>query len=114
VPDSRQDNKQNESKTAVAEQETKKPVVVAETLATLPNVIGSVTANILTALVSGDESAKGEAVKAGRRQIRMWYESQSVEDRKEIAKGVRRLGEQYKQVSEQLHLDIVTLAMQDL
>ena len=112
------DQKTGEIKMTVMEQEAKKPVTKLGAVyydeVTLPNLIGKVTASILTALASGIDSVKGEAVTAGRREIRLWYESQSVEDRKEIAKNVRRIGEQYKQVSEQLHLDIVTLAMQDL
>ena len=81
---------------------------------TLPELVGQITTKILTALESPDQGAKGAVVADGRRDLRVWYESQSVEHRQEIAKKSRKTIENFKSVAEQLWSDIGLLVAQDL
>ncbi len=81
---------------------------------TLPELVGNITTRILTALDGQDQGDKGIVVAAGRRDLRLWYEAQSVENRKDIAKAARKTIENFKSVSEQLWSDIGFLVAQDL
>lgn len=81
---------------------------------TLPEVVGRITTDVLTALDGQDQGVKGVAVAAGRRDLRLWYEAQSVENRRDIAKAARKTIENFKSVAEQLWSDIGLLVAQDL
>lgn len=98
---------------AVGEDKTA-TVVVVEDNRTLPQVIGEATTTILTALQSTDSAVKQAAVSSARSSLRIWYEAQPLTDRKELAKSVRKTGENFKSVAEQVWADIVSLCMQDL
>ena len=81
---------------------------------TLPELVGQITTRILIALDGQDQGEKGVVVSAARKDLRLWYEAQSVENRKEVAKSARKTIENFKSVSEQLWSDIGFLTAQDL
>lgn len=80
----------------------------------LPTLVGMVTKRMLAALQSTDPTVKTGEVASARRELRIWYEGQPTENRKDIAKNTRKLGEQFKQIAEQINQDIVALSFQDL
>jgi ribosome recycling factor len=46
--------------------------------------------------------------------LRLWYESQSVENRKEVAKDAKKTMENFKLVAEQCFQELVMLTLSDI
>jgi hypothetical protein len=79
----------------------------------MTELLGRIVTRILGALEKEDVGERQAELMAARRELRIWYESQSVAERKEVVRHVRKTAENFKQVAEQIHVDIVSLLMQD-
>jgi hypothetical protein len=81
---------------------------------TLPRLLSSVTYDLLEALQGNDVGAKQRAIKEGTRRMRIWYDAQPIEERKELAKLARKTLENFKLVSEQFFQEMMQISAQDV
>lgn len=68
----------------------------------------------MTALESEDQNQRSGEVNACRKDFRLWYESQPVEGRKEVAKKVRKTLENFRSIGEQFTADMSVVTAQDI
>ena len=80
---------------------------------TLPELCGWMTENILTALQGTDAKVKQDAIAASKREMRIWYDAQPVEGRKEAARSNRKTLENFKLVAESFFQEMMTISAQD-
>jgi|SRR5580698_915705 hypothetical protein len=80
---------------------------------TLPELCGRMTENILTALQGTDAKVKQDAIAASKRDMRIWYDAQPVEGRKEAARSNRKTLENFKLVAESFFQEMMTISAQD-
>lgn len=80
----------------------------------LPVLMGNITQRIMSALAGDSAPEKQQAVASCTRDLRIWYESQPVEDRKERGKAARKAMEQFKMISEAMYQELVTVSAQDM
>lgn len=81
---------------------------------TLPELMGNITRRILTVLENDDVNAKQAEINGCRQDLKMWYENMSVDKRKDIAKDLKRIMQNYKNIGEQFYFDLVSLTAQDI
>ncbi len=89
------------------------PVKDAEPAKTLPQLLGESSTTLLTVLQGVNPAEKQAAITKCLREMRIWYDAQPVEGRKEIARDCRKILEQFKQVAEQFAQEMYTISAQD-
>lgn len=93
--------------------QTKEKIKAVEDM-TLPELLGTITQRVLTVLESGDVTNKQNEIQGCRNDLRLWYESQPMDKRKEMAKDSKRIMQNYKNIGEQFYFDLVNLTAQDM
>ena len=81
---------------------------------TLPELLGAMTTELLTALQGDTPGPKQATIQKCLRSMRIWYEGQPVEGRKELARTARKQLEQFKMVGEQFFQEMMTISAQDV
>lgn len=89
----------------------KEEMKVMEKPVGMPILLGRIVTRMLEALQSSEANVRQSEIAAARRDLRIWYESQSAAERKEVVRSVRKTAENFKQVAEQIHVDIVSLIL---
>jgi hypothetical protein len=80
---------------------------------TLPQLMGDITQDLLTALQGTDTGAKQRAIADGIRRLRIWYDAQPVDGRRELARASRKNMENFKLVAEQFFQEMMSISAQD-
>lgn len=80
---------------------------------TLPQLMGRCTTNLLAALQGNDAGAKQRAIADSIREMRIWYDAQPVDGRKESARIARKTLENFKLVAEQFFQEMMAISAQD-
>lgn len=81
---------------------------------TLPQLLGRITEKLMTALQGSVPAAKQQSIHECLREMRIWYDAQPVEGRKELAKNARKQLEQFKMVGEQFFQEMNIISAQDV
>jgi hypothetical protein len=81
---------------------------------TLPQLLGVLTERLMTALQGDAPGPKQQTIQACLREMRIWYDAQPVEERKELAKMARKQLEQFKMVGEQFFQEMMMISAQDV
>src|SRR6267378_2366789 len=81
---------------------------------TLPQLLGDMTVKLMTALQGDAPGPKQQAIQGCLREMRIWYDAQPVEGRKELARSARKQLEQFRMVGEQFFQEMVTISAQDV
>ena len=61
---------------------------------------GELVGMLLSAYETGDEVEKSRAIREFQHELRVWYEAQPVEDRREYARHRRRFTDYFSQMAE--------------
>ena len=94
--------------------EVGKTVVKALQEITLPELTGLLTTRIMKAIEGNDSGTIQATIKAAISDLQMWYESQPVQGRQEIARSAKKSMEQFRLISEQLFHSMVQITLQDI
>ena len=113
VPESKKAAEQASATTAIEEKIIEENVTTPRPT-TLPELLGRMTETLLTALQGDQPAPKQQAIQGCLRDMRIWYDSQPVEGRKELAKAARKQLEQFKLVGEQFFQEMMTITAQDV
>jgi len=81
---------------------------------TLSQLLGRMTEKLLTALQGTIPAVKQQAIQECLREMRIWYDAQPVEGRKELARDARKQLEQFKMVGEQFFQEMMMISAQDV
>jgi hypothetical protein len=81
---------------------------------TLSQLLGRMTEKLLTALHGSVPAVKQQAIQECLREMRIWYDAQPIEDRKELARAARKQLEQFKMVGEQFFQEMMIISAQDV
>lgn len=81
---------------------------------TLAQLLGRMTETLMTALQGSTPAPKQAAIQQCLREMRIWYDAQPVEGRKELARSARKQLEQFKMVGEQFFQEMMTISAQDI
>jgi hypothetical protein len=102
-----------DTETKVQQKDTKEKEKPVQEMS-LPTLLGLLTQRLLTAHEGTDAGAKQAEEPNLRRDLRLWYEAQPIEDRKAFASKARKTAERYKLLGEVVSQELLTLSMQDL
>ncbi len=86
----------------------------AETPLTLPSLMASITEDLLIALQGSDVPAKQATIASSIRRLRIWYDAQPVDGRKELARANRKAMENFKLIAEQFFQEMMSISAQDI
>lgn len=80
----------------------------------LPEVTGLLTTRIMKALQGSDSATIQATIKTATSDLEVWYESQPLTGRRDLAIAAKRSMEQFRLISEQLFHTMVTLTLKDM